>query len=215
MEPMVAIKPYSKSASQDRLRIVLIVVIAPIVLVLSLSGVGLVHSYNIFCWNGIDVTHYRDGQVELETTYLGGLRHGRQTKYHPNGKKMIEREFQEGKLQGLCSIWDSEGRLEEETEYDDFTYVWDQASYDPVTGDYHCHIHFRFADGSEMNRAFAYDWRLWSVPEVRELLAEAGFSSSTVYWEGSDEDGEGDGVFKPVEKGEADEAFVSYIVAQP
>jgi len=30
---------------------------------------------------------------------------------------MIEREFQEGKLQGLCSIWDSEGRLEEETEY--------------------------------------------------------------------------------------------------
>ncbi len=117
MEPMVAIKPYSKSASQDRLRIVLIVVIAPIVLVLSLSGVGLVHSYNIFCWNGIDVTHYRDGQVELETTYLGGLRHGRQTKYHPNGKKMIEREFQEGKLQGLCSIWDSEGRLEEETEY--------------------------------------------------------------------------------------------------
>jgi len=57
MEPMVAIKPYSKSASQDRLRIVLIVVIAPIVLVLSLSGVGLVHSYNIVCGNGIDVTH--------------------------------------------------------------------------------------------------------------------------------------------------------------
>ena len=105
--------------------------------------------------------------------------------------------------------------MEEETEYDDFTYVWDQASYDPVTGDYLCHIHFRFADGSEMTQAFSYDWRLWSVPEVRELLAEAGFSSSTVYWEGTDEDGEGDGVFKPVEKGEADEAFVSYIVAQP
>ncbi|MEE8464043.1 MAG: class I SAM-dependent methyltransferase [Gammaproteobacteria bacterium] len=105
--------------------------------------------------------------------------------------------------------------MEEETEYDDFTYVWDQASYDPVTGDYRCHIHFRFADGSEMTRAFSYEWRLWSVPEVRELLAEAGFSSSTVYWEGTDEDGDGDGVFTPVEKGEADEAFVSYILAQP
>ena len=105
--------------------------------------------------------------------------------------------------------------MEEETEYDDFTYVWDQAKYDPVTGDYHCYIHFRFDDGSEITRAFSYDWRLWSVPEVRELLAEAGFSSSTVYWEGTDEDGEGDGEFTPVESGEADEAFVSYIIARP
>ena len=110
---------------------------------------------------------------------------------------------------------DAYQELEEETEYDDFTYVWDQASYDPVTGDYLCYIHFRFADGSELTRAFTYHWRLWSVPEVRELLAEAGFSSSKVYWEGTDEDGEGDGVFTPVETGEADEAFVSYIVARP
>jgi len=114
---MTAKEPHSKSASQDRLRIVLIVVVAPIVLVFSLSGVGLVHSYNIFCWNGIEVTHYRGGQVELETTYLGGLRHGRQTKYHPNGQKMFECNFHEGKRHGLLSIWDSEGRLEEETEY--------------------------------------------------------------------------------------------------
>ncbi|MCH8193172.1 MAG: hypothetical protein IIA65_04035 [Planctomycetes bacterium] len=114
---MTAKETHSKSASQDRLRIVLIVVVAPIVLVFSLSGVGLVHSYNIFCWNGIDRTHYGDGQIELETTYRGGLRHGRQTKYHPNGQKMFECKFQEGKLQGLHSSWDSKGRLEEETEY--------------------------------------------------------------------------------------------------
>ena len=110
---------------------------------------------------------------------------------------------------------DAYQEMEEETEYDDFTYVWDQASYDPVTGDYLCYIHFRFDDGSELTRAFTYHWRLWSVPEVRELLAEAGFSSSKVYWEGTDKDGEGDGVFTPVETGEADEAFVSYIVARP
>lgn len=105
--------------------------------------------------------------------------------------------------------------MEEETEHDCFTYVWDQARYDPITADYQCHIHFRFPDGSEIARAFSYDWRLWSVPEVREILAEAGFRSSTVYWEGTDEDDEGDGVFTPAETGEADEAFVSYIVAQP
>ena len=114
---MVAKESHPKSPSLERLRIVLIVVAAPIVLVLSLSGVGLVHSYNIFCWNGIEVTHYRGGQVELETTYRGGLRHGRQTQYHPNGQKMFECNFHEGKRHGLLSIWDSEGRLEEETEY--------------------------------------------------------------------------------------------------
>jgi len=117
MEPMVTKEPYPKTSSRDRLRIVVIVVVAPIVLVLALSGVGLVHSYNIFCWNGMDVTHYRGGQVELETTYRGGRRHGRQTKYHPNGQKMFECTFHEGKVQGLRSIWDSEGRVEEETEY--------------------------------------------------------------------------------------------------
>lgn len=105
--------------------------------------------------------------------------------------------------------------MEEETEHDSFTYVWDQDYYDPLSADYRCHIHFRFSDGSEMTKAFTYEWRLWSVPEVRELLAEAGFSRSTVYWEGEDEDGEGDGNFEPAERGEADEAYVCYIVSEP
>ena len=38
--------------------------------------------------------------------------------------------------------------------------------------------------------------------------------SATVYWEGEDEDGEGNGEFKPNEKGEADPAWVAYIVAE-
>ena len=114
---MVAKEPHPKSPSQDRLRMILIAVAVPIVLVLSLSGVQIFHKYNVFCWNGIDVTHYGDGQIKLETTYRGGLRHGRQTQYHPNGQMMFECNFHEGKLQGLRSFWDSEGRLEEETEY--------------------------------------------------------------------------------------------------
>ena len=51
-------------------------------------------------------------------------------------------------------------------------------------------------------------------PEIRELLAEAGFSDVKVYWEGDDGEGEGDGEFKPVETGDADPAFICYIAAQ-
>ncbi|NND60302.1 MAG: class I SAM-dependent methyltransferase, partial [Gammaproteobacteria bacterium] len=104
--------------------------------------------------------------------------------------------------------------VEEETDLDGFTYVWDQDDFDPVSSQMHCHIHFDFPDGTKMRPAFSYEWRLWTLPEIRELLKEAGFSSSTVYWEGTDEDGEGDGEFEPVSRGEADPAWIAYIVAE-
>jgi cyclopropane fatty-acyl-phospholipid synthase-like methyltransferase len=105
--------------------------------------------------------------------------------------------------------------MRERTKYDDFTYIWDQASYDPITGDMICKIHFSFPDGSRMKNAFTYDWRLWTLPEVREILVEAGFQRVTVYWQGEDEDGdEGNGEFEPAEHGEADEAWIVYITAE-
>lgn len=102
----------------------------------------------------------------------------------------------------------------------EFVYEWDQHAYSPVTGEMDCKIHFRFPDKTRMKNAFEYTWRLWMLPEIRELLEEAGFSKVTVYWEGDelDEDGEptgeGNGEFAPTEKGTADPAFVSYIVAE-
>ena len=68
-----------------------------------------------------------------------------------------------------------------------FTYVWEQQRFNVVDHRLLCHIHFRFRDGSTMKRAFTYDWRLWTLPEVREVLAEAGFKGSRVYIEGWDE----------------------------
>ncbi len=104
--------------------------------------------------------------------------------------------------------------LEEETEHDDFTYVWDQHSFDPISAHMQCYIHFEFPDGTALRKAFDYKWRLWTMPELLELLAEAGFRKSTVYWEGTDEDGEGDGNFEPVERGEADPGWIAYIVSE-
>ncbi len=108
---------------------------------------------------------------------------------------------------------DSFLEMEEERDLDGFTYVWDQHSYDPITGAASNYIHFRFPDGSKIERAFEYHWRLWTLPEIRELLTEAGFRSSVVYWEGTDEETEeGDGEFTASETGEACPGWVAYIV---
>jgi len=103
---------------------------------------------------------------------------------------------------------------EEETSYGRFRYVWDHVDFDPISHHASFAIHFRFRDGSEMRNAFRYEWRLWTLPELRELLAEAGFSSSDVYWEGTDRaTGEGNGVYRPRTRGDADPAWVVYLVA--
>ena len=95
-----------------------------------------------------------------------------------------------------------------------FSYIWHQETFHPVTHFIRCHIHFKFRDGSKMKKAFTYEWRLWTAPEILEVLAEAGFTKSKIYWEGSDEDGDGNGVFTPEDKGEADLAWIAYIVAE-
>jgi SAM-dependent methyltransferase len=102
----------------------------------------------------------------------------------------------------------------EKTKFDDFTYVWDQADFQPVTNNMVCHIHFKFPDGSKIKKAFTYDWRMWTLPEIRELLLEAGFSTARIYWEGEDEDGEGNGEFTETDTGTPDLAWVCYIVAE-
>lgn len=95
-----------------------------------------------------------------------------------------------------------------------FNYVWNQTHYNPITGDIRCNISFTFPDGSHLRRAFQYDWRLWTLPELREILAEAGFTRVTVYWEGDDGDGGGDGNFTPSTQGEDCASFIAYIVAE-
>ena len=95
-----------------------------------------------------------------------------------------------------------------------FTYIWDQVHYHPTTGDYKAYIHFRFRDGTELKRAFRYDWRLWSLTEAVDVLRDAGFASVETYWEGTADDGDsGNGIFTKSRKGENCAAWVTYIVA--
>jgi SAM-dependent methyltransferase len=103
----------------------------------------------------------------------------------------------------------------EEREQEGFTYVWDQDTFNPITHEIRCIIHFNFEDGSEIKRAFTYDWRLWTLPETRDLLAEAGFRKTLVYWEIADSDGEPSGIFRPSLKGDLAPAWVAYLVSFP
>jgi len=107
-----------------------------------------------------------------------------------------------------------EDENEEIREIDDFEYHWDHVSFDPITHDCKFNIHFSFSDGSKIENAFSYDWRLWTIPEVKELLLEAGFTQVHVYWEGADDDGEGTGEYTRETSAPADPAWVAYIVGQ-
>lgn len=112
--------------------------------------------------------------------------------------------------------------LEEETEMEEVeaTYIWEHGSFNPITNEIVCHIHFEFPDGSRMDEAFTYDWRLWSLPELKEILEEAGFSKVRIYWEEfeeTDEDDdelEGTGEFHETSEEENQESWQAYIIAE-
>ncbi len=113
--------------------------------------------------------------------------------------------------------------VEEERELPGFTYVWEQKRFDPITHETLCYIHFKFPDGSRIDRAFTYDWRLWTIPELRELLLEVGFSKVRVFWAtvdeedtaGSDDDMiYGDGDYVELENVDQQYSWLVYVVGE-
>lgn len=72
------------------------------------------------------------------------------------------------------------------TQVTNFTYVWEQARFNAVNRNLLAWIHFDFPDGTRMARAFVYDWRMWTLPELREAVLEAGFRDFEVWSEGWD-----------------------------
>ena len=99
------------------------------------------------------------------------------------------------------------------TKVPSFTYIWDQAEYNVI--DHHVvnHIHFKVPGIGKIEKAFTYDWRLWTLPELRELLQEAGFKSAEVYLHDWTEDGESDDIYRRRTKYENALGWVAYVVA--
>ena len=108
-------------------------------------------------------------------------------------------------------------RIESEKNFDGtripaFTYIWEQARFNPIDHHIVCHIHFKRGQ-RRMRRAFTYDWRLWTLPEMCELLIEAGFSTTDVYVEGWDEqEDESDGIFRKKSYFENQDGWVAYVI---
>lgn len=109
---------------------------------------------------------------------------------------------------------DATEEIEEVRRLGGFQYVWDQAGFWPGTGEYLCHIHFRFPDGTCLERAFTYRWRLWYLTELKDLLLEAGFERVFSYFEGTDENGvDGNGIFRKGLRGENCASWIAYLAA--
>ena len=57
------------------------------------------------------------------------------------------------------------------------------------------------------------DWRFWSLPELQELMAEAGFKKIEVYLHGwIGKSGKSDGVFRRRAYGPNAESWIAYVV---
>ena len=65
---------------------------------------------------------------------------------------------------------------------DEFDFICHQTDFSPVDHCANLALHFRFADGSEMRNAFQYRWRVWSMPEIIDVLNDAGFTDIRAHW---------------------------------
>lgn len=103
----------------------------------------------------------------------------------------------------------------EKSKIGDFWYYWDQMNFDPVRNEALFHIHFKLKGEKLREKVFTYDWRIWTVPEIRETLMEAGFKHTHFYWEKPTKKGEGSGIFERTEKADEDhDGWVAYVVGE-
>jgi len=95
-----------------------------------------------------------------------------------------------------------------------FTYYWDQSYFNFVKNHTICNIHFKVPGEKKRKKAFTYDWRLYSAPELRDILTDVGFKRVDMYLEGWDDDDEDtDGVMRKRQSYEHMLAWFSYMVA--
>lgn len=128
-------------------------------------------------------------------------------------KSCLDRLHKDGVLFADCFGGSDRGTdYEERVKHKGFTYYWHQKTFDPITNEARFSIHFKRDGEKKRQDVFTYDWRMWSIPEIREAMEEAGFAKTFVYWEGTGPDEEGNGEFSPAEHGEDCAGWIAYVV---
>jgi len=63
-----------------------------------------------------------------------------------------------------------------------FTCVSEWRPLNPLNHEYEIRLSFVFPDGSRIRDAFIYYFRWWTLPELQEILSEAGYKNIHVIW---------------------------------
>ncbi|KAJ7947976.1 S-adenosyl-L-methionine-dependent methyltransferases superfamily protein [Quillaja saponaria] len=71
----------------------------------------------------------------------------------------------------------SEHKLRLQRRFSNFTYIWEQAEFDIIERKTRISLHFHLKQQRKLRHAFSYSWRLWTLPEIRDCLEEAGFQT--------------------------------------
>ncbi|CAI0398260.1 unnamed protein product [Linum tenue] len=118
----------------------------------------------------------------------------------------------------------SEQKLRLQRRFPNFTYMWEQAEFDILARKTRISLHFHLLKQQrKIRHAFSYSWRLWSLPEIKDCLEEAGFRS-VHFWlrkvpdveESRSTQGFGAGrdiKYEEVQKFEQEDSWNAYIVA--
>jgi len=99
-------------------------------------------------------------------------------------------------------------------------YTWEQREADPLTGMVTNALHFRVERAgvieAELIDAYVYRWRLWSVPELRDAMAEAGLRHTAVYGQLPEAVDEGGRPYiRPIEgPDDLDDSFIVCVAAR-
>ncbi len=91
-------------------------------------------------------------------------------------------------------------------------YIWDHEDMNPITHEATFYIHYQMGKKPRMERVFEYHWRMWSIPEIKDAMMEAGFDDVVVYWEEDDENDEGSGYFSEHDDANDCPVWIAYVV---
>jgi SAM-dependent methyltransferase len=92
------------------------------------------------------------------------------------------------------------------------TYAVEQEGFDPLTHEAVFHIHRRRRGDIKRRTVWSSNWRIWTLPELKEALLDAGFDRAWIYWR-REAEGEGEFDFVAVEQVEEEpSSWTSYVV---